>query len=505
MAWKAGLPTRKPKPGWVSVLPVRPIILKPGWIGHQKVWRTAAFSGNGGLVAEAFGRHSTQSVSLSGSGSLLATILIRRFREAGLYGQGTLSAAALGPVFRSVQFSGGGFLTAAAEGPHFVDVDFSGGGELGWDELRYPHFISVEFGGQGLLGADAEATEFQPLPDGLSATTTQRYMALAAFAGSGELTIALSEIEHALGPNFTAAGELSAVVKQIQHVTANLSGGGALQAIAGRLAALQGSGTLSASAFELLVALRDAAMSGGGTMTGSAKEQYPGLAAAGGSGTMSAQVYQIYTIPVDFSGDGGLSAQASKQVSWHILGAGFDYNTNDKTDTAGFNTNCSTGDYVIVALSGDDDSAPTATLGGSNMTKLASIPYNNNSGQAQLEVFGKVATANNQAFSWTGTAAASVVMQSVSYRDFGSLGPVTTAFGASGPAAHNVSCNLGEMIVQIFAANTASWTPGGGTLRSNTSDGGNVPLAIQDSPVSANFVATGTVGNWASVAIVLRP
>jgi hypothetical protein len=459
-------------------------------------------NGGGGLSAQAYGVHKLQSVSLSGSGALSAQVFARRFRDGEFSGGGELDAAALGPTFRSVEFSSEGIVSAAALGPRFVDVEFGGNGEY-FATVQAPHFVDVEFNGQGLLGAAAEGSA--PLPDGLSASVSQQYTVLAEFTSDGSLSIALSEIEHALGPSFTGVGELSAAVMQIQHVTANFSGDGQVQAIAGHLAALAGSGTLSAEAFELLVALRDASLSGGGTIAATTGgERYRPNANAGGSGSMSATAFERYFANANLGGDGSLSASAVAQVLWHATGDGFNYNSNAKTDSGSFNTNCSTGDYVIAFISGDDDSSPTVQLGGSNMTQLAVVPFNNNSSNAQLEVYGRQATGNNQTLNWTGNAPGSVLLQSVSYNSFGSVGPVSTAYGSGSLASHSVSCNVGEMIVQAFAADQATWTPGGGTARSSTSDSTNDALLIQDSTQTANFTASGTIGNWASVAVILR-
>jgi hypothetical protein len=506
MSWKSTLPTPPPKaPGWSTVLPVHRIITRPGWVGHQKVWRTANLSGEGGLTAEAHGRHQVESVSLSGTGNLSAAVMVRRFRDADLSGGGELEAAALGPVFRSVEFSSDGSFSAAALGPRFVEVNFAGNGELGWDDLRYPRFVDANFNGQGILGADAITD--QPQPDGLSATVIQRYEALAAFAGSGELTIALSEIEHILGPGFTAAGELSAIIKQIQYVTADFSGGGSLQAIAGHLAALAGSGTLSASAFELLVALRDAALSGAGTVAATTGgERYRPNAAAGGSGSMTATAFARYLVDGNLSGDGGLSAGAVAQVAYNV-GATSDYNSNAKTDSQSFTLNgVRADDYVLVFTSGDDDASPTMQLANANMTQLARLPFNNNSGQTELQCYGiKSATAGNKSIAWTGNSPGSVILGAVAYSNEVSVGDVATSFGTGGLAAQSASCGPGEVIVQAFGSNTASWTPDGGNVRVNTSDGGDVPLIVMDNVGAANFSATGTVGNWAGISVILRP
>lgn len=508
MPWSATVPTRPiTKGGWSGVLPTPPPALRThGWKGwKRRQYRPIGLSGHGSLTAHAFGVHSIQSVNLSGEGDLSADIMVKRFRDADLSGGGALSAAALGPVFVSVEFTSEGILSSVATGPRYITVDFGGDGSLD-STVQAPVFIEVLLGGQGLLGADSTATEVQPLPDGLSATVSQVYYVLAQFAASGQLTVALSEIEFALGPNFTAAGELSAIISKREFRAVDLSGEAQLTAIAGHLAALAGSGTLTAQAQELLRALRDAALSSTGTVAGTAHEDYLPTAAAGGVGSMTATAFERYLIPANLSGAGGLSASAVQQVAFNVT-AGFDYNSNAKTDSQSVTLNgVRAGDYVLVFTSGDDTTSPTMRYAGSNMTQLARLPYNNNSGQAELQCYGiKDNTGGNRSIDWTGNAPGSVILGAVAYSGEVSVGAVETSYGTGGTAAQSQSCGPGEVIVQAFGASSATWTAGGGNVRSNASDSNNVPLLVMDQIGAANFSASGSIGNWAGISVVLSP
>lgn len=193
-------------------------------------------------------------------------------------------------------------------------------------------------------------------------------------------------------------------------------------------------------------------------------------------------------------------------VAYHVTGDGFNYNTNAKTDSGSFSINgVAADDVVIVFTSGDDTTSPTLTYGGSAMTQLSRIPFNNNGSDTELQCYGIVdTTGGSKTISWTGNAPGTVILNAVAYSG-ASLGATTTAYGSGSPASHTVTCNPGEMIVQAFGASQATWTPSGGTNRSNTSSSNNTPLLISDSDQSATFSATGSVGTWASIAVVLLP
>lgn len=447
-------------------------------------------------------------------------------------GVGTLSATAGPVVAADGELSGAGSLSAVTEQIYAVPVGFSSDGAFNglWGEVEPVYFTgagslfatayqfvnagTVPLSGDGLLGLLPYAAISVDLAGGGTLS------AVGAENGVDGLTATTIE-QFPEADNTGGTGTISALISQIYAITGALSGSGALSAtvkpIVPASAALSGAGSLTATAYQFDNA-GTVPLAGAGTLVASTTPKFLVPASFSSSGSLSGSGFEQYDSAAALSGDGALTATAQKAIAYSATGSGF---TATKSGSGSFTITTKAGDYVIVDLSGETSSSETNILSfaGTQMTLLASQPFDNNTSNAALKRYGIFDSTGgtNRSISYSGSHPNDITGNAVAYSNVTTVGTTTTTYGASGAASasQSTTADPGQMIVQGFGADQCSsalWTPSGGTSRYNNdaaTSGSNylTPLNISDAGgtgSSQTFSVSDTnVGNYAGISTVL--
>ena len=206
----------------------------------------------------------------------------------------------------------------------------------------------------------------------------------------------------------------------------------------------------------------------------------------------------VVKIPVSYGTKGNGTGNSGAGTSWS------------------FSHTASAGDYVIVDIASDRNTAISSiTYGGTAMTLLGSVYHGNNSTYGVLYRYGIASVPGGaQTVAITQNTGAWCEANSVSYKNVGTVGTTQSVYGTGTSVSQSATCNTGERIVQSFAYGLGGGTAisnalsglTGGTLRFNqvSVQYNTGALALQDSGSSATFTGTlSTSRNWSGLVTVL--